>query len=48
MTPVAVLFLVLSIALVWGGLVVSSVLLARSSRAQSADPVEPELPGKEL
>lgn len=48
MTPLAILFLFLSIAVVWGGLVVSSVLLARSSRAQGSDPAEPDLPGREL
>lgn len=37
MTPTAILFLVLAALLVWGGLVVSILLLRRDSRADQGD-----------
>lgn len=33
MTPIALTFLILSIVLVWGGLIVSVIALVRSSKA---------------
>lgn len=32
MTPIALTFLILSIVLVWGGLIVSTIALVRTSR----------------
>lgn len=44
MTPIAILFLVLSIGLVWGGLAVSTYALIRTSEEPDTAPTGPSAP----
>jgi hypothetical protein len=43
MTTTAIIFMVLAIAVVWGGLAVSATRLARHTRAENRDHIERDL-----
>lgn len=44
MTPIALVFLVLSLAIVWGGLVASTIYLRRQPEEDDGDPGTPAEP----
>ncbi len=48
MTPIAILFLVLSIVIIWGGLVTSAVFLSRRSEISSYPPGGEDPAGEEV
>lgn len=48
MTPIAIVFLVLALAIVWGGLIASTIFLARRPELDAYPPDGEDLAGEEV
>lgn len=48
MTPIAIVFLVLALAIVWGGLIASTVFLSRRPEVETYPPNGEDLAGEEV